>query len=193
MVMKRLKSLFVKERGLKTDELQKLASLEGQERADELHALLYEYAFQNAARFVHDELRRHESPMKDLQRHLFFNEMLVINFWMVEKVFLHYLGSLAVKMHSHYFGTLPDIDERTVALQNRIKTYNLCWDEFTGHHDEFGLKVGEQLFTIDAEFPVKQVSFWIISYVDDSLKSFRSIRKQLLDSGLIHRKENGNG
>ena len=190
MVIKRLKSLFSKESGLKSDDLQRLASLQDQQRADELHSLLYEFAFQNAAKFVHDELRRHESPFKGLQRDLFFNEILIMNFWMMEKVFLKYLGEkMAEKMHSHYFGSLPDIADRTAALPLKLKSYNLCWDEFTGHHDEFGIKVGETLFGKDSEFPVRQVSFWIISYADDSIKSFRNVRKQCLETGLIHKGE----
>ena len=92
-------------------------------------------------------------------------------------------------MHSHYFGSLPDIAERRAALVSKMKDYNLCWDEFTGHHDEFGIKVGEMLFGKDSEFPVRQVSFWIISYADDSIKAFRNLRKQCLDAGLIHKGE----
>jgi len=112
-----------------------------------------------------------------------------MNFSMMEKVFLKYLGKIAEKMHAHYFGALSDIDERTAALVSKIKTYNLCWDEFTGHHDEFGIKVGETLFGKDSDFPVRQVSFWIISYADDSIKSFRNVRKQCLDAGLVHKGE----
>jgi hypothetical protein len=188
-MISRIKKLLGKEDHLKKADLDKLMKLSPGERGPFLISILYESAFQNAAKFVHDELRRPESPFLQLQRDLFFNEILIMNFWMMEKVYLKYLGEIAEKMHSHYFGALSDIEKRTAALPGKMKTFSLCWDEFTGHHDEFGLKVGETLFGPDSEFPVKQVSFWIISYVDDSIKTFRKIRKQCLETGLIHKGE----
>ena len=138
--------------------------------------MLYEIAFKDAAAFVYDGLRRPESPFSGLDRNIFFHEILIINFWMMGKVFSKYKKDIAAKMHLHYFGSLADITERNESLAPKFKTYYLCWDDYTGHHDEFGLKVGEALFGKEATYPDKTVSFWIITYTDDHLKKYRKIR-----------------
>ena len=189
MVIERLKKLIGKESIIKKADIGRLAALPPEQREKELQSLFYEFAFKDAAAFVYDNLRRSESPFSNLDRNVFFHEMLIINFWMMRKVFSKYTHDIAEKMHAHYFGSLSDIAERTAALKPKLKAYNLCWDEFTGHHDEFGLKVGEILFGTEAKYPEKNVSFWIITYTDDSIKKYKKMRKQCLEAGLIHKGE----
>jgi len=189
MVIERLKKLMGKDSVIKKADINRLTAMQPEEREKELQSLFYELAFKDAAAFVYENLRRSDSPFSSLDRNLFFHEMLIMNFWMMQKVFSKYIKNLAEKMHIHYFGSLSDIDERSAALKPKLKTYNLCWDEYTGHHDEFGLKVGENLFGKDAQYPERNVSFWIITYTDDNIKKYKKVRKQCLEAGLLHKGE----
>jgi hypothetical protein len=189
MVIESLKKLMGKDSVIKKTDINRLTAMQPEQREKELQSLLYELAFKDAAAFVYENLRRSESPFSKLDRNVFFHEMIIINFWMMRKVFSKYMHDIAENMHLHYFGSLSDIAERTTALKPKLKAYNLCWDEHTGHHDEFGLKVGENLFGKDVHYPEKNVSFWIITYTDDSIKKYKKARKQCLDAGLIHKGE----
>lgn len=189
MVIEHLKKLLGKESLIKKADIDRLTALPSDQKEKEFHSILYELAFKDAAAFVYDNVRRSESPFSKLDRNVFFHEMLIINFWMMRKVFSKYEHDIADKMHFRYFGSLSDIDERTATLKPKLKAYNLCWDEYTGHHDEFGLKVGEILFGKETKYPEKNVSFWIITYTDDSIKKYIKLRKQCLEAGLIHKGE----
>ncbi|MBI5848409.1 MAG: hypothetical protein HZB31_10765 [Nitrospirae bacterium] len=189
MVIERLKTMIGKGPIIKKADIARLSGLQSEEREKELLSICYELAFKDAAAFVYDGLRRPESPFSVLERNAFFHEMLIINFWMMDKVFSKYMKDLAENMHAHYFGSLSDIEERKTALAPKFKAYYLCWDEYTGHHDEFGLRVGEVLFGKEAVYPEKNVSFWIITYADDSIKKYRKLRAQCLEAGLIQKGE----
>ncbi|MBI5632045.1 MAG: hypothetical protein HZA15_00970 [Nitrospirae bacterium] len=189
MVIERLKKLIGKESVMKKADIDRLSAMPPEQKEQELQSLFYELAFKDAAAFVYDGLSRSESPFSSLDRNAFFHEILIMNFWMMQKVFSKYIKDLAEKMHMHYFGSLSDIAERKAALKPKLKTYSLCWDEYTGHHDEFGLKVGEILFGKGAAYPEKNVSFWIITYADDSIKKYKKARKQCLEAGLLHKGE----
>lgn len=188
MVIDRLKKIIGKGPVIDKRVLDRLAGMTETQKDEELQSMLYEMAFQNAVRFTYDELKK-QGHFSGLDRNTFFNEMLLVNFWMMEKVFSKYRPGIAKKMHLHYFGLLPDMAERYAALMSRFRTYNLCWDEFTGHHDEFGLEVGKNLFGNEAVYPEKTVSFWLISYTDESIKRYKKVRKELREAGLIVKKE----
>jgi hypothetical protein len=184
MVIERVKTLFGKGQAIKETEIKRLKAIPIDERDADLRSVLYEIAFQNAATFVHDELKK-RGLFSGLERDHFFQEILMLNFWMMDKVFSKIRKDLAESMHHHYFGSLPDIAERTAALPKKFKTYYGAWDDYTGHHDEFGKKVCEALFGKESACPVKQVSFWIISYADDSIKKYKKIKKALREAGII--------
>ena len=184
MVIKRLKTLIGKGQVIKESELKRLKAMPADEREKDLQSLLYETAFQNAAAFVHDELKK-SGLFSGLGRDHFFQEILIMNFWMMDKVFSKIRKDLAERMHHHYFGCMPDIAERTALLSKKFKTYYSAWDDYTGHHDEFGIKVGEALFGKESKHPERQASFWIISYADDSIKKFKKIRKELREADIL--------
>lgn len=184
MVIKRLKTLFGKGQAIKESEIKRLKAMPADEREKDLQSLLYETAFQNAAAFVHDELKK-AGLFSGLERNHFFQEILIMNFWMMDKVFSKARRDLAEKMHQHYFGCLPDVAERTVLLSRKFKTYYAAWDDYTGHHDEFGIKAGEALFGKEGTHPERQVSFWIISYTDESIKKYKQIRKALREADIL--------
>lgn len=189
MVIERLKKLMGRDSVIKKADISRLTAMQPEQREQELRSVFYELAFKDAAAFVYENLRRSESSFSRLDRNLFFHEMLIVNFWMMRKVFSKYQHDIAEKMHADYFGSLSDIAEKTAALAPKMKAYNLCWDDYTGHHNEFGLKVGEHLFGKDAQYPDKNVSFWIITYTDDCLKKYKKLRKQCLEAGLLHKGE----
>jgi hypothetical protein len=184
MVIERLKTFFGKGQPLTEAEIKRLKAVPAEERDTELRSLLYEVAFQNAATFVHDELKK-KGLFSGLERDHFFQEILMLNFWMMDKVFSKIRKDLAEKMHHHYFASLPDIADRTASLPKKFKTYYGAWDEYTGHHDEFGKKVCEALFGKGSAYPERQVSFWIISYADDSIKKYKKIRKALREAEIF--------
>ena len=185
VIIRHVKKLLGRESPIKSADLDRLSAASGDHRETELRSLLYELAFHNSASFVYDELKKPDSVFSELERDAFFQEMLILNFWMMEKVFARHVENIAGTMHRHYFGSLPDIEKRAQTLMSRFKTYSLCWDEYTGHHDEFGLKAGQILFGREAGYAEKSVSFWIISYTDDSLKKFKKVRKALAERKII--------
>ncbi len=189
MVIERLKKIIGRGSIIKKADIDRLSALQADQREKELQSMLYEIAFKDAAAFVYDNLKRSESAFSGLDRNVFFHEILIMNFWMMQKVFSKYMKDLAEKMHMHYFGSLSDISERKTALIPKLKAYSLCWDEYTGHHDEFGLKVGEFLFGKGSSYPEKNVSFWIITYADESIKKYKKAKKQCIEAGLLHKGE----
>jgi hypothetical protein len=184
MVIERLKTLVSKSQAIKQADIDRLKAMPDDQRDKDLQSLLYEVAFRNAATFVHDELKK-SGLFSGLDRDHFFQEILIMNFWMMDKVFSKTSKDLAEKMHHHYFGSLPDIAERTMVLSKKFKTYYAAWDDYTGHHHEFGIKVGDALFGEGSGYPERQISFWIISYADDSIKKYKKIRKTLREAGIF--------
>ncbi|MBA4372158.1 MAG: hypothetical protein C0402_04790 [Thermodesulfovibrio sp.] len=180
-----IKGLFKKEEELARKSADKLKALSLEERDREMSAFLYQCCFDNAAKFVHEELHRPGSPFVKLSREHFFNEILLVNFWAVDKVFRKYREGLAEKLHQHYYGVLPDAAERVADLAARFKTYNNEWDDYSGHQDLFGLKIGEMLFGSKDGYIVPEVSYWVISYADGYIKSLKKIRTAYKEAGII--------
>lgn len=181
-----IRGLFRKEEELARKSAEKLKSLQPEEREREMTAFLYQCCFDNAAQFVHEELHRPGSPFAKLSREHFFNEILLVNFWVVDKVFRKYREGLAEELHKHYFGILPDAEERGADLAARFKTYYNDWDDYSGHQDLFGLKIGEMLFGSKEGYSVPEVSYWIISYADGYMTSLKKIRTAYREAGIIH-------
>lgn len=172
-----IKDLFKKEEDLVQKSVQELMTLAQEKRDSGIRNFLYQFCFDNAAKFVHEEMHRQGSPFVKLSRDHFFNEILIMNFWMVDKVFKKHKPGLAAQLHQRYFGMLPDAADRVADLAKRFKTYYNEWDDYTGHQDLFGIKAGELLFKSKFGYPWPEVSFWIISYADEAIKSLKKTRK----------------
>ncbi len=180
--------LFNKEEEQSEKSVQKLKALPPDERDDEIVAFLYQCCFDNAAKFVHEEMHRSGSHFKQLSRDHFFREMLMMNFWMVDKVFKKQKPELAVKLFQHYFGRSPGGACNPEELEKRIKSYYNYWDDYSGHQDLFGQKAAAFLFGAENEgsgYSVPEVSFWIISYADEAVKSLKKIRNAYRQAELI--------
>jgi hypothetical protein len=177
-----IKGLFRKEEVLAKKSVQKLMTLAPEERGSGIGDFLYQFCFDNAAKFVYEEMHRKSSPFVKLSRDHFFSEILIMNFWIVDKVFKKHMPFLAAEFHHRYFGTLPDAAD---GMAKRFKIYYDDWDDYTGHQDLFGMKAGELIFDSNSDFPVPEVSFWIISYADEAIKSLKKIRKAYREANLL--------
>ncbi|MHB8880050.1 MAG: hypothetical protein ACYC69_00915 [Thermodesulfovibrionales bacterium] len=186
-----IKGLFKKEEALVKKSVQELMRLAPEERDSRIRDFLYQFCFDNAAKFVHEELHRAGSPFVCLPRDHFFNEMLLMNFWMVDKVFRKYKPGLAAELHLRYYGVLPNMPDRVSELARRFKTYYNEWDDYTGHQDLFGMKVGELLFGSKHGYSGTEVSFWVISYSDEAVTSLKKIRKAYRDAKFIELLDKG--
>jgi len=180
-----IKGLFKKEEDLAEKSVQKLMTLAQEERDRGIRDFLYQFCFDNAAKFVHEEMHRQGSPFVDLPRDHFFSEILLMNFWMVDKVFKKHMPGLAAKLHQRYFGTFTDATGAADGMAERFKTYYSEWDDYTGHQDLFGAKAGELLFHSTSGYPVPEVSFWIISYSDEAIKALKKIRKAYREAKIL--------
>ena len=180
-----IKGLFKKEEDLTQKSVQKLMTLAPEERDRGTRDFLYQFCFDNAAKFVHEEMHRQGSPFVDLPRDHFFSEILLMNFWMVDKVFKKHKPALAAELHQRYFGMLPDAAGAAEGMAMRFKAYYCEWDDYSGHQDLFGEKAGELLFNSKSGYPGAEVSFWIISYADEGIKSLKKIRNAYREANLL--------
>jgi hypothetical protein len=180
-----IKGLFKKEEDLAQKSVQKLMALAQEERDSGIRDFLYQFCFDNAAKFVHEEMHRQGSPFVDLPRDHFFNEILTMNFWMVDKVFKKHKPGLAAELHQRYFDLLPDAAEAAEVMVKRFKAYYDEWDDYSGHQDLFGMNAGELLFNSKSGYPGNVVSFWIISYADEAIKSLKKIRKAYTEANIL--------
>ena len=184
-----IRGLFSKEEDLAQKSVQKLMSLAPEERDSGIRDFLYQFCFDNAAKFVHEELHRQGSPFVELPREHFFYEILIMNFWMVDKVFKKHKPGLAGQLHRRYFAVLPDIAEAVENMATRFKAYYNEWDDYSGHQDLFGMTAGEFLFNSKSGYAGHEVSFWIISYADEAVKALKKIRAAYREAKFIETPE----
>jgi len=134
----------------------------------ELGTFLFEIGVQQATEFVKDELRRSDSPFKGVPPEVVFHEMLALAFWVMDKNVAGGEKTLAAELHDHYIRSYRtpagSPEERTRALGEKYKRYEREWDDVTGHQDEFGLCVAQNIFGDDASQRTRERTFWIIQY-----------------------------
>jgi len=90
-------------------------------------------------------------PFKELPKTNFFHEMLVLNFWIFEKLFDDKKRSILDAMYRTYsssftWGWESSHKELLDLIGEKHRKYHNNWDELTGHQDLFGEKVTEILF-----------------------------------------------
>ncbi|TAN40969.1 MAG: hypothetical protein EPN25_05750 [Nitrospirae bacterium] len=184
------KGLFIKEEDMAQKSVQVLMTLPPEERDSGVKEVLYKFCTESAEQFVQGEVQCQGSPFADLPRAHFFNEMLLINLWMIDKVFNKYKPELVAGIHQHYSGMPPDMPDRISGMARRFKTYHNEWDDYTGHQDLFGIKAGGLLFRSKNGYPVNEVSFRIISYSEESIAVLKKIRKAFREAKLIAAPDN---
>ena len=143
-----------------------------------LHNLCLKYA----TTFVHEELNKPDSPFKNSHKSNFLQEMVIVNYWIVDKVLACKKKIIMEHLHNNYFKSfhVKDVEiEKNRLLNDRYAIYHQNWDDDIGDHKEFGLKVAENIYGEGKEYPGEIASCWIIFYTDSTIKKFENLRSAL--------------
>lgn len=183
-MLRRIKSIFVRERWLSKSQAATLRRLPLDERLAQLGLVLHDISVKRAARFVEEDQRRADSPFKDLPRPDLFHELLVLNFWTLESLFEGRREKVMECLYRHYhssfvWGRGASRKELTDSMRRKFLIYDEAWDDYTGHQDSFARQAIGVIFG-DRRVPdAAQAAFWLISYADRTRKDFTSIRKSM--------------
>ena len=180
-MLKRFKTLFARTRGLSAEQMAALAGLAPDARRAELGVVLHELCVRTAARFVEEESRRADSPFSDLPRSDLFHEMLVMNYWVLERLFRDRWPELMAHLCRRYaesfvWGRESPPDELAAALRAKSRGYDSAWDDYTGHQDAFARQAIDVIFGGRQVAAAPQAAFWLISYADRTMKDFSEVR-----------------
>lgn len=141
---------------------------------------------QKATEFVREEFSRPESPFLSLDKYRFFHEITLLTFWAVMKV-VGERPHVIEKIHRNYsasFNLMEAFSENRDSLFRRYETHSTSWDDVWGHQDMLGLEIARNIFGNSEEFLRPDITFWLISYVDDAIKSFEGIKKRWTEKGI---------
>lgn len=140
--------------------------------------LLLEFCIKHASDFVKEERGKGDSPFREIPILRFFHEMMMINFWIVDKTLSQggeiLMSEVYSKYLEHFISPEKDFED---AVSVRFRAYNNTWNDHTGHHDEFGIKASQNIFGRGTNIPFPQTSFWIITYADRTMKTFKKLCK----------------
>ncbi|MDH4162612.1 MAG: hypothetical protein OEW15_07970 [Nitrospirota bacterium] len=178
-VLRRLISKTEREQHAKCMSLLALARDRDFQRA-ETAKYLYDLCVEQASIFVQEETRKPESPFRGVSRAAFFHEILTMTFWLMDKKLFNGKKVLLSAVHDIYFRSFssPDpAEKRTEALEARYRVYKHEWDEISGHQDEFGAAVAQQIFGTENVGRIDERSFWIVWYADDLSKLLGRMKK----------------
>jgi hypothetical protein len=181
-MLSRIKSIFVKERGLPQARLEELGRLPPDERLAALAAALHDLCVKTAARFVEEEHRRPESPFRGLAKADLFHELLVMNFWILEWLFKGRRRELMEGVFRQYgtsfvWGLESGQKELLDSMRGKFSTYDKAWDEYSGHQDVFARQAIGIIFGDQNVAGAPQAAFWLITYADQTMKDFTPLRK----------------
>lgn len=166
--------------------LDEIKRFKGRELELKMGSFLFELSIEKATEFVREEFSRPESPFLDVDKPRFFHEITLLTFWGVAKV----IGDRPVvieEIHRNYsesFNLMKTFSEDRESLSKRYETYNNSWDDIWGHQDVFGLEVARHIFGNKEEFLRPDITFWLISYLDDVVKGLEKVRKRWLEKGI---------
>lgn len=183
-MLRRIKSIFVPEKRLGKSQMATLSRLPPGERRARLGVVLHDICVKTAARFVEEEQRRADSPFADLPKSELFRELLVMNFWVLERLFKgqrqELLDHLYRQHHSSFvWGRESSREELTLAVREKFRTYEASWNDHTGHQDVFARRAIDIIFG-DRNVPgAPQAAFWLISYADATMKDFARVGKSV--------------
>jgi hypothetical protein len=183
-----LKDLLRDKWALEKEQVESLLQLSPEDKKIRIGAMLHETCVRNAAEFVQQELGRKDSPFRTLGKTDFFHEMLILNFWMVDKLFRKEGVLEAVcRTYSTSFDWGPELchEELVKSIRERHGQYTATWSDETGFQNAFGEKVTEMLFGKKEGIRVRESSYWIISYTDKTLKGFKQMKKHIKNVGGI--------
>ena len=179
-MLNRIKSFFVKEKGLSREQVATLSQLPPDERLAQLGVVLHDLCVKKAARFVEEQHHLGESPFRDLPKTEFFHEMLVMNFWAFEWLFKGRRQPLLDHLYRHYnasfvWGWESSHKELLESMRVKFKIYDKSWDDYSGHQDIFAKQAIGIIFGGQNAPGAPQASFWLITYADQTMKDFTKI------------------
>lgn len=160
---------------------ERIARLQKEQARRELGAFLFEVAVHHATEFVKDDLMRSEAAFRGIPAETVFHEMLAVAFWVMDNEVAGGGKTLVPELHELYFRTYRNIpgspDERSRTLGERYKQYANEWDDHTGHQDEFGLCVAQNLFGKEPSELTRSRCFWVIRYAHDVVNDIAPVKK----------------
>ena len=178
MVTTLIKKIFSTNNSSSTGRLKKIKNLPEEQMRKELGMFFYETCLHHAVGFVTEELSKGDSPFRAISRHTMLNEILIVNFWLVEKVVARKNKALMDELHIAYAAHRSGADGQAPhLLEEKYRAYHESWNDFTGHHDQFGMKASQYIFGDNRKIPFAQTGFWLISYTHDTMKIFQGIKK----------------
>jgi len=183
-VFRRIKSIFMPEKGLSKGQMAILQRLPPDERRARLGIVLHDICVQTAARFVEEEHRRTDSPFQDLPKSDLFHEMLVMNFWVTERLFKgkrqELMDHLYGRYHSSFvWGRGSTAEELMNAMRGKFRTYDESWNDYSGHQDTFARQAIGFIFGDQKSPGAPQAAFWLISYADRTMKAFTHLGRSV--------------
>jgi len=163
------------------EQAERIKRLPKEQARRELGVFLFDSGVRHATEFVKDELRRSDSPFKGVPPEAVFHEMLALTFWIMDKDVAGGEKTLAAELHDHYIRSYRTLagspEERTRALNEKYQKYEREWDDVTGHQDEFGLCVAQNIFGTEASQRTRERTFWIIRYAHDIADDCSPLKK----------------
>lgn len=166
--------------------LDDMKGLKGRDLEIRMGSFLFDLSIEKATEFVREEFSRPESPFIGVDKTRFFHEIALLTFWAVQKV-IGNRPAVIEEMHRNYsesFNLVETFSEDKYSLLKRYETYSASWDEVWGHQDMLGLEVARYIFGNREEILRPDITFWLISYLDDAIKTFEKTRKMLLEKGI---------
>ena len=181
-MLSRIKSLFVKEKGLSKEQVATLSRLPPDERLVQLGIVLHDACVKKAAGFVQEQHRLAESPFQKLPKTDLFHEILVLNFWVLEWLFKGKRQGLLEGVYRHYndsfvWGWESSRKELLDSMRVKFKTYDKAWDDYSGHQDVFARQAIGIIFGDQNVAGAPQAAFWLITYADETMKEFTHLQR----------------
>jgi hypothetical protein len=179
-----IKSVFLREKGLPKAQVESLGTLPPGERLAGVGVVLHDLCVKTAARFVEEEHRRPDSPFRELPKTDLFHEMLVMNFWALERIFKGRRQPLMDQIYGRYstsfvWGWESGRKELLESMRAKFKAYDTAWDDYSGHQDVFAREAIGIIFGRRQLVEAPQAAFWLICYADQTMKDFTEIGKSV--------------
>jgi hypothetical protein len=176
-----MRKLTGRHEALSREQTERIKRLPKEQARRELATALFELAVRHATEFVKDDLQRSDPPFKGVPPETVFHEILALTFWIMDKEIAGGNKTLAAELHDQYFRSYRNVagspEERGKALDEKYKRYEFEWDDVTGHQDEFGLCVAQNIFGNETSERSRERTFWIIRYAHDVTNDCSPLKK----------------
>jgi hypothetical protein len=183
-MLNHIRSIFTREKGLPKTQVESLAKLPPGERLAAVGVALHEICVTTAARFVGEQHRRADSPFRELPTTDLFHEMLVMNFWALERLFRGRRQALMDHVYRRYrtcfvWGCESGRKELLESMRTKFTAYDEAWDDYSGHQDGFARRALAIIFGGKPIADASQAAFWLISHADRTMKDFTEVRRSV--------------